>query len=181
MVVLGRVVAAKLLLSVACALAPAKVLPVSTAQGAARLPPLGYRLFLKAPRTMRVGQSGVYYVGVQHRFKEIAGTRWGGYYVDFALSGGWQRSHIRTSDGSSACGGDIVPQQPRQEGTSHYWHLDFGDCRSGIYLVLIPTKPGPHAFVIRPFVAPVSGGRVLLSKKVIEMPFAVHWYGHVLR
>jgi hypothetical protein len=139
---------------------------VAGARAAQKLPPFGLRLSLKAPHVIRVGHPVVFYVGLSRTTKGID-PNWAGADEDFGLGGGWKRPQIRTPDGSQACGGDNVPQQPQREANSAFWHLDFGDC-SGIDLVLIATRPGAHSLVIRPFAAPLVGGEVVKSRRVLE-------------
>ena len=64
-----------------------------------------------------------------------------------------------------------------------YWHLDFGDaCSAGIDLVLTASRLGRHSLVIRPFDVPLdAGGDMLLTKRVLEAKFEIHWKGIVVR
>lgn len=139
-----------------------------------RPPVLQVYLSVKAPSVVRQGHEAAWDVTLQ--FGQPMPLQ--AYYVDFRLDGAWEDPTVRTTDGSEACGGDNVPQEPS---VSHgYWRLDFGDCLA-IRLVLTPTRPGHHTLTIRPFHVSINDhGMPVFSTRVEEPQHRYVWQGNVL-
>jgi hypothetical protein len=136
-------------------------------------PPGAEQVYVTAPHVLHTRRPATFWV--------LAGLRWGtratgGYDVDFALGGGWNRPRTVTPDGSQACGGDNIAGQPfRRRGR---WVFRWGDCEE-LGLILTPRGTGLHTLTIYTYRVPVTSRGQLDFSREIPAPGPYRWHGIV--